>query len=87
MALVTCPDCSQPCSEMAPACPHCGRPLAATVIEQTAKSIKKAKIIGGLIFAVGLLVALVSVNASVVLMIIGLLLYVSASFQRWWNHG
>ena len=27
MALVKCPDCAAPCSNRAPACPKCGRPL------------------------------------------------------------
>jgi len=27
MALVNCPDCYTECSDMAPACPKCGRPL------------------------------------------------------------
>lgn len=26
MALVTCPDCAAKISDVAPACPHCGRP-------------------------------------------------------------
>ena len=28
MALITCPDCNSECSDQAPACPKCGRPLA-----------------------------------------------------------
>lgn len=28
MSLITCPDCEQRVSQFAPACPHCGRPLA-----------------------------------------------------------
>lgn len=27
MALVKCPDCKSECSDVAPACPKCGRPL------------------------------------------------------------
>jgi hypothetical protein len=27
MALITCPDCKSECSDQAPACPKCGRPL------------------------------------------------------------
>jgi hypothetical protein len=29
MALVTCPDCGREVSDLAPACPNCGRPMAA----------------------------------------------------------
>ena len=29
MALVTCPDCQAQISDAAPACPKCGRPMAA----------------------------------------------------------
>jgi hypothetical protein len=29
MALVTCPDCNGSVSDVAPACPHCGRPNTA----------------------------------------------------------
>lgn len=27
MALVTCPDCKKECSDQAPTCPSCGRPM------------------------------------------------------------
>jgi hypothetical protein len=30
MALIECPDCHGQVSDLAPACPHCGRPLAPT---------------------------------------------------------
>lgn len=30
MGLITCPDCSKEVSDRAPACPHCGAPLAET---------------------------------------------------------
>ena len=30
MPLIECPDCSNPVSDMAPACLHCGRPIAGT---------------------------------------------------------
>lgn len=26
--MITCPDCSRPCSELAQVCPNCGRPLS-----------------------------------------------------------
>lgn len=35
MALVTCPDCSKQVSDAAPACPGCGRPMAAATVQTT----------------------------------------------------
>lgn len=32
MALITCPDCSREVSDRAPACPHCGAPIASVSI-------------------------------------------------------
>ena len=32
MALLTCPDCRGKVSDLAPACPHCGRPMAAKAV-------------------------------------------------------
>jgi hypothetical protein len=31
MPLLTCPDCQKEISDRAPACPHCGAPIAAPV--------------------------------------------------------
>lgn len=87
MALIECPDCGRQVSDVAPACPGCGRPMHATVIEQTNKSIKAVKLVGGLIFFLGLPALLFNMSLGVTLVIIGLVIYVTASFARWWNHG
>jgi hypothetical protein len=87
MALVSCPDCGQQISDRAPACPKCGHPMAATVIEKTGKGYKKLKIIGGLIFFISLPILLFSFDVGIYIMLAGVFLYVVASFQAWYNHG
>ncbi|URX63252.1 zinc-ribbon domain-containing protein [Luteibacter anthropi] len=94
MALIACRDCGKDVSDAAPACPHCGRPVAATVIEQTSKDIKRLKIMGGVVFVLGLVMFLVGgmlfpqfLEAGMFVMAGGLAIYVLASFQRWWRHG
>ena len=87
MPLIACRDCGKNVSDAAPACPHCGRPIAATVIEQTGKGIKKLKVIGGVIFLVGLMVMVVAPGTGLYVLAGGLALYVVASFQGWWQHG
>lgn len=54
MALIKCPDCQSEVSELAPACPKCGRPNAAPLkeertqlIEATGKEWKAIQLIGG----------------------------------------
>ncbi|HEY4145166.1 hypothetical protein [Pinirhizobacter sp.] len=87
MALIACRDCGENVSDAAPACPHCGRPVAATVIEQTSKDIKQLKIMGAVVFLVGVVAFVLLLEPGLYVMAAGLAIYVLASFQRWWRHG
>lgn len=53
MAMLKCPDCLRDVSDAAPACPGCGRPLAAAVLTRT----KPGEISGGQAVGVLLLLA------------------------------
>ena len=70
MPLVTCSDCSKQVSDSAPACIHCGRPLATVVKVSSAlgqvavtreaiQSAKRRNDVGGAVAMVGLPAALV----------------------------
>ena len=43
MALTTCPDCGKQISDAAPACPNCGRPMAASTATPNAGRLQSAK--------------------------------------------
>lgn len=49
MALMQCPDCHKEVSDQAPACPHCGRPLAGTFEKKPAKHYGCGTLIVGLV--------------------------------------
>ncbi len=63
MALINCPDCGQPVSDQASACPKCARPLGQSVaslgrgpvqtVEQTGKKWKMAMAVSGGFIVVG----------------------------------
>ena len=63
MSLIECPDCKKQVSDQAPACPHCGRPIAATpaqgnnvqTIEATGKVWKGIQLIGALMICYGVI--------------------------------
>ena len=98
--LKLCPDCDKSVSVNAKACPHCGSPFQAQVIEATSKKYKKMELQGcGLIIVAVLALMLAGAigQDSVVAMLIGLCGIVGfiggigcgivASFGRWWDHG
>ncbi len=58
MALINCPDCGKEVSDIAPACPNCGRAIKARTIEKTAKKYKGAITLGTVMLPVGILVCL-----------------------------
>jgi hypothetical protein len=67
MALIQCPECSKTVSNTAPACPHCGVPIALASAERmatgtpvstillTPKSLKLQIVIAALFFWVGVI--------------------------------
>ena len=100
MALITCADCAARISDLAPACPHCGRPAdaahaAVQPIELTAKTWKAMRL-GGWAMALAGAIAAAALRdvwppwgmiAGVVLCGFGLLTVMDAAFGRWWHHG
>lgn len=88
MPLLTCPDCQHRVSDKAHACPNCGRPMAATTVEQTAKKYKGWQVIGCILFFVGLIAWLAgSWGFGVPTLVIGTMLYVCSRAGAWWDHG
>lgn len=91
MPLVTCPDCEKQVSDAAPACPHCGRPMRATTIEQTGKGYKVVELLAGAGFIVGCLFAFFSDGApqtgGVFLLVGALFIFICARVGAWWAHG
>ncbi len=61
--LICCPDCKNEVSGLAPACPHCGRPLRAQTIEQTGKGWKAAQLLAVLAVVAGIAVLAISATA------------------------
>jgi len=95
MALSFCPECGGKVSDTAAACPHCAysfQPAQAggagvTTIQQTGQVWKLIQMIG-VLFIVGALISLAFDGApSGIILIIGLVLWVYAKIQAWWNHG
>lgn len=58
MALITCPDCQKQISDLAPACPNCGRPIAETNSQSASQKIKVDKSGGAFCKALQLLGAI-----------------------------
>ncbi len=93
MALITCPDCTHQVSDVAPACPRCGRPVAPLQVEQTGKRYKGMMAFGFIGCVLGLLLSGVASVAgwplwpSFLLAMACLCLYLWAIFAAWWRHG
>ncbi len=105
MPLTKCPDCRREVSTRAEACPHCGCPLTikpdvvggrrVQTVEHTAKRYNLAILIGGVLSAVGIIMALPSCfyETGLVgtigqwLVVVGLPLYFGARILAWWHHG
>ncbi len=58
-------------------------------IEQTSKRYKGRMLIGGLLFCVGMVMAMAAESPiwGVGVMVIGLVVYFSGRLGAWWNHG
>ena len=95
MALTQCPDCGNDLSDLAPACPNCGRPAAArpVTVEATAKRFKRPMMLATVIMGLGfgLLVtggdSMGQVGAGGGIILLGLIIYGAARFGGWWHHG
>ena len=93
MALVNCPDCSNQVSDSAPACPHCGRPIAALQIEQTAKKYK-GWMAGSFMVSILFFIAtaiLFGMNKPIwptfTIAVAALITYLGAVAGAWWRNG
>lgn len=53
MALITCPECGKEVSDQATACPHCGAPLKAKVVDPEKTAAKIRLLVGFLIVVLG----------------------------------
>ena len=88
MALVKCPDCQKEHSDLAQACPNCGRPIRAVVVEQTAKRWKDQQTIAILILLVSLGLMFTPLYAwGCVLAVGGLIMLTRARYGAWYHHG
>ncbi|HJV75378.1 MAG TPA: zinc-ribbon domain-containing protein [Noviherbaspirillum sp.] len=99
MALVNCPECSKSISDSAASCPSCGHPMqtinagvqqpkGVVTTQATAKRYKGLQLIGGGLFATGIVVIMAKEPvAGVVLSVVGLGVYFYARIGAWWNHG
>lgn len=91
MALIKCLDCEKEHSDLAPACPNCGRPTAAkkpVVIEQTAKKWKDQQTIALFIIVFSLTLLFTPLYAWGALFSAGgLIMYLRARYGAWYHHG
>ncbi len=98
MPLITCPDCEARISDLAPACPHCGRPADADLdtgtvqpIELTAKHWKGLRMAGWAVALGGALLASSSLPGNEPARCPGnFRRYRNGRLERafaWWHHG
>ena len=98
MALITCPDCETRISDLAPACPHCGRPADADLdaervqpIELTAKHWKGLRMAGWAVALGGALLASSSLPGAGLIGVLaifgGIGMVAWSGFFAWWHHG
>lgn len=101
MALIDCPDCQKKISDLAPACPFCGRPMraeavppseparrAALTIEATGKKWKARQILWFCVMVSCLIFGLFGAyNLSIVVFVAGAIGLTWATIGAWWEHG
>lgn len=100
MALVQCPSCAHGVSDQARACPQCGHPFAAEqrprTIEQTSKRFKAQQLVGVALVVIGFIVLIGGSSANngagavgigTPILGVGVLVYLAARMQAWWNNG
>lgn len=95
MAITKCSECGKDVSDKATACPFCGNPLTEqiTTVQLTSKKWKKYKLIGTIMFFVGLIlfwsgVAGGSGNSWIggFMWFIGVILLLIGRFGAWWTN-
>jgi hypothetical protein len=97
MGLIQCPDCKKEISDQATACIYCGRPLTVIqpevqTVELTSKRYKGQQLLGILGICIGFFIVLVSSGHAPgsligsLMLIGGLILWISGRVGAWWNH-
>ncbi len=87
MALIKCPDCKNDVSDTAPACPRCGRQIAAVTIERTSKGIKGTLLVSSIGFVLGLALLFTRGAAfGILLAFVSGVVYLGAGVLSWWRH-
>lgn len=85
--LIACPDCGAKVSDRAPTCVQCGRPIAALTIEATGKLWKAVQLVGALIVLASFPACLLMPAASVLVFLVGTLIFAGGRVSAWWYHG
>lgn len=103
MALINCSECNAQISDKAVACIKCGAPIAqpnqpapttpapAVVVttQQTSKKFKFGQVIGALLIFLGVVSCADghTDEATMPLLIVGVVVYLVSIIAAWWNHG
>ena len=89
MPLAACRECHKEISDQASACPACGFPIkkVEVVIEKTSKALKQKELLFAALSTVGLLMIVLQIPIGVLLVVVGILGYISVKFGEWWRHG
>jgi hypothetical protein len=101
MALINCSECSTQVSDKAPACLHCGNPIATkgadvgvVTTEKTSKKFKQQKIVGWIMILTGIVVSMQVPKGEYVMFVlasgmttIGMMVVLASKISSWWHHG
>lgn len=93
MSLMTCKECSKEISANARECPNCGNPMkdATVVVEQTNKKYKGGVLIGWSVALIGIFLIFSGdpnlAEASVFMIVGGILCAIGFKIAAWWQHG
>ncbi len=89
MALIKCAECGRDISDLATACPNCGRPVnvrAVTTIQLTHKKWKASKVLGIALVFFGFIVVAANVGLGLFFILLGFCLGTIGKIGAWWNH-
>lgn len=98
MALVECGECGTSVSDKAASCVKCGAPVGVVAVplgpskilttQQTSKPYKAGQLAGGVLLAIGVVLAVGGAQLSGGLtMLVGLVVYLGSRMGAWWNNG
>jgi len=81
MALINCVGCKKEISDTAKECPSCGVSTKRATIDKTNRKHKDARVLGGVIMAIGLIIVFSRYLLGGVVLFIGLCVYLWASYK------